>query len=46
MEALAMVGLLIKGMVWCGYGLAGSYVVRTGVRYVKDYKESVSREKV
>lgn len=45
MEILAMVGIVIKGVVWCGYGLAGSYAVRTGVRYFKDYKDSVARER-
>lgn len=46
MEVLALVGVFIKYAVWGGYSLAGSYVVRTGVQYVKDYKESVSKERM
>lgn len=46
MEVLALVGVFIKYAVLSGYGLAGSYVVRTGVQYVKDYKESVEKEKM
>ena len=41
---LAKVGMVIDGIVKAGYVLAGSYFVRTGVRYVKDYKESVEKE--
>ena len=45
MEVLALVGVFIKYAVWGGYSLAGSYVVRTGVQYCKDYMESVNKEK-
>lgn len=45
MEVLALVGVFIKYAVWGGYSLAGSYVVRTGVQYYKDYVENVEREK-
>ncbi|MCR4362165.1 hypothetical protein JDW21_18690 [Bacillus subtilis] len=41
---LTKVGIVVKTAVWAGYGLAGSYVVRTCIRYVQDYKESVARE--
>jgi hypothetical protein len=41
---LAKVGLVIKGLVWGGYGLAGGYGIKTGIRYVQDYKESVAKE--
>ena len=43
---LAKVGMIVKGIVWSGYGLASSYVVKTGVKYVQDYRESVAREKI
>lgn len=36
--------MVIKGIVWGGYSVAGSYLVRTGVRYVQDYIEYSSRE--
>mgnify|MGYP003410221509 FL=1 len=42
---LIKVGMVIKGLVWSGYALAGSYMFRTGVRYVQDYKDSVANEK-
>jgi hypothetical protein len=42
---LAKVGMIIDGVVKAGYIFAGSYLVRTGVKYVKDYKESVAKEK-
>lgn len=45
MEALALVGLFIKGAVWVGYGFAGVLGIKTSVQYVKDYKDSVSRER-
>lgn len=41
---LAKIGMVIKGIVWSGYGIAGTYFGATAVRYVKDYKESVERE--
>lgn len=43
---LMKVGMVIKGIVMGGYTLAGSYVVRTGVRYVQDYRDYVAREEV
>lgn len=43
---LAKVGMFINGMVWAGYALAGSYVVRTGIQYVRDYRESVEQERM
>jgi len=45
MLLLAKVGLVIDGVVKCGYLLAGSYLVRTGVKYVQDYKLSVANER-
>ncbi|MFS0905774.1 hypothetical protein AB3N02_22260 [Priestia aryabhattai] len=42
---LAKVGMVIKGIVTGGYCLAGSYLVRTGFVYVRDYKDSIRREK-
>lgn len=42
---LAKVGMVINGIVFGGYTLAGSYLVRTGYKYVQDYKESVARDK-
>lgn len=41
---LAKVGMVIKGIVWGGYGIAGGYMFKTGVRYVRDYKEVMKRE--
>lgn len=41
---LAKVGMAIKTMVATGYIFAGGYAVKTGVRYVKDYKEAMERE--
>lgn len=45
MELLAMVGLVVKGVTYSGYGLAGVYFVKTAIRYVQDYKESVANER-
>lgn len=45
MEVLAFVGIFIKGAVWVGYGFAGILGAKTGVQYIKDYKDSVSRER-
>jgi hypothetical protein len=42
---LAKVGMIIDGVVKAGYCLAGGYFVRTGVKYVKDYKTSIENEK-
>lgn len=42
---LAKVGMVIDVVVKIGYGIAGSYFVKTGIRYIQDYKESVAREK-
>jgi hypothetical protein len=43
---LAKVGMVINGIVKLGYAFAGSYFVRTAVRYVSDYKESVEKERI
>ena len=43
---LAKIGMIINGIVWAGYTVAGGYAVKTGIRYVKDYKESVENEKM
>jgi hypothetical protein len=40
-----LVGYAVKGIVWLGYGITGSYLIGTGVRYVKDYKENVENER-
>jgi energy-converting hydrogenase Eha subunit G len=45
MELLVLVGLIVKGVVYTGYAITGSYLAGTGVRYYKDYKDSVSNEK-
>lgn len=46
MGLLVTVGLIVKGVVWLGYGVTGSYLVGTGVRYAKDYKEAIQNERV
>lgn len=43
---LVKVGMFINALVKGGYCLAGTYLVKTGVRYVQDYKDSVAKEKV
>lgn len=45
MELLLMVGMIVKGVTYGGYGLAGLYFAKTAVRYVQDYKEAVSNER-
>lgn len=45
MELLLFVGMLVKGTVWAGYGVAGTYFGKTVVQYVKDYKEAISKER-
>lgn len=42
---LAKVGLVVDTVVKIGYGIAGSYFIKTAIRYVSDYKESIAREK-
>ena len=42
---LAKVGMVIDTIVRSGYVLAGSYFVKTVVRYINDYKESVANDK-
>lgn len=42
---LAKVGLVIKALVSSGYAVAGSYMIRTGMKYVEDYKTSIENEK-
>jgi hypothetical protein len=39
MELLMLIGLAVKGVVYAGYGLTGIYLTKTGIQYVKDYKE-------
>ncbi|MER2010379.1 MAG: hypothetical protein ABS939_23350 [Psychrobacillus sp.] len=39
MELLLIAGYIVKGVVWAGYGITGSYLIGTGVRYYRDYKE-------
>lgn len=46
MELLLLAGVVVKGAVYVGYGIAGTYLAKTAVRYVQDYKESVSKERV
>ena len=41
---LAKVGFVIDTIVKAGYVVAGSYAVRTAIRYVADYKVSVANE--
>ena len=41
---LERVGFVINIVVTAGYCLAGSYIVCTVARYIKDYKDSVERE--
>ena len=42
---LMKVGLIIDTIVKIGYAFAGSYIVRTGIRYYKDYKYYTEQEK-
>jgi hypothetical protein len=42
---LAKVGMVIEGIVRAGYVLAGSYFLKTGAIYVRDYKDSIEKEK-
>ncbi len=41
---LAKIGFVIDTLVKGGYAIAGGYMVKTAVRYVRDYKDSVARE--
>ena len=43
---LTKVGMVIDGIVKLGYLFAGSYFIRTGIKYVSDYRESVARERI
>jgi hypothetical protein len=45
MELLMLVGFAVKGIVYAGYAITGTYLIGTGVRYVKDYKEAVANDK-
>lgn len=38
--------MVIQGIVWGGYGLAGIYGIKTGIKYFQDYKESVENERL
>lgn len=42
---LAKVGVAIDWVVRAGYTIAGIYVAKTGVQYVKDYRHFVEQEK-
>jgi len=42
---LAKIGIIVKAIVSGGYAVASGYVVKTGMQYVSDYKESVENEK-
>lgn len=41
---LAKIGAIVDTVVKIGYGIAGMYAVKTGVRYYQDYKYSVEQE--
>lgn len=43
---LTKVGMVIGAIVKGGYILAGSYFVKTGIKYISDYKDSVEKERV
>lgn len=43
---LTKVGFVIDMIVKIGYGVAGSYFVKTGIKYIQDYKDSVAKDKV
>lgn len=45
LESLVIIGSVVSVVKSVGYAIAGSYVVRIGVKYVQDYKESVSNER-
>ena len=38
-DVLTKIGLVINWIVGGGYAFAGSYVVRIGLSYFKDYKD-------
>jgi hypothetical protein len=42
---LAKVAIVVNAFIKSGYLLAGSYFVKTGIRYISDYKDSVAKEK-
>jgi len=42
---LTKIGYVIDVMVKLGYAVAGGYTVKTAVRYVRDYRDSVATEK-
>ncbi len=42
---LYKIGVVVDIVVKAGYTLAGVYVLRTGVKYVKDYKYYAEKEK-
>lgn len=42
---LEVIGAVIAVIKTVGYSIAGGYFVKTGIQYVKDYKESVLNEK-
>lgn len=42
---LAKVSVIIDTVVKAGYVFAGSYIVRTGIRYYQDYVGYIEQEK-
>jgi len=42
---LAKIGMLVNVVTTSGYVVAGGYLVRTGIQYITDYKQSIEREK-
>lgn len=42
---LAKIGMVVKALVSGGYAVASGYAIKTGLKYVEDYKESVANEK-
>lgn len=42
---LAKFIMVMNTLVKSGYAIAGGYLVKTGIIYVKDYKESVEKER-
>lgn len=43
-EMLARIGTVVNVVVGGGYTIFASYLVRIGIHYVSDYKESVANE--
>ena len=43
---LNRVAMAVNGVVYGGYGLAGMYMIRVGIQYVKDYRTSIENEEI